>query len=221
MMRVLLVDDQQLFVENLKFVLETLSSEIEVTGIARNGNEAVALAAKDNPDIILMDVRMPIMDGVEATRVIHKDSPDVKIIILTAFDDDDDHVHRALRYGASGYLLKNIPSEELFASLRAVTTGAFTISPSIARKLAGNSDEGRSSAAGSPRWLEFLTRREKDVLSLVSKGYHNKKIADTLYISEPTVKNYVSSIYSKLETSDRFQVMKMANEVGFQNLSDS
>ena len=209
--RVLLADDQFLFLENLKLVIETLSEDIEVTGMALNGEEAIKKVEEDKPDVILMDVRMPVMDGVYAARLINKDYPDIKIIMLTAFDDDD-YVHNALRNGASGYLLKNIPSEELLASLQAVVTGAFIISPSIARKLVKEKGEDKSKNGKPPEWLALLSRREQDVLCLISKGYNNKKIADTLFISEPTVKNYVSSIYSKLETSDRFEVMKMADK---------
>jgi DNA-binding NarL/FixJ family response regulator len=211
---VLLADDQQLFSDNLKLMLETLSEDIYVTGIAVNGEEAVKMAETHLPDIILMDVSMPVMDGVEATKIIHQRFPDIKIVMLTTFPDDS-YVENALQYGAYGYILKNMRSVDLISSIRAISRGAALFSPAILEKLIPN--EG-AKIGGSPEHNEYreiinrLGNREREILQLVAKGYSNKEIANAIFISEPTVRNYISSIYAKVGTKDRLQVMSLVQK---------
>lgn len=211
-LRVLLVDDQELFVRNLAIVLESRAGDIEVVGIAHNGREAVQRVRDSKPEIVLMDVRMPGMDGVEATRLIHERQPSVRVVMLTTFDDDE-YVYRALEYGAVGYLLKNIPPEELFACIRAVHGGATLVSPQVREKLVGM----RSSREGAPppprqdgevkRLLENLTRKERDILKLIALAHTNRQIAERLMIAEQTVKNHISIIYSKMNVTRRMELM--------------
>ena len=210
----LLVDDQQLFSENLKLMLETLSEDIRVIGIADNGKEAVSMAETQQPDIILMDVSMPVMDGVEATKIIHEKYPEIKIVILTTFPDDS-YVKDALHYGAYGYILKNMCSEDLISSIRAISRGAALFSPAILEKLVHKEDIKPGRSHESIEYKEILNRlgnREKEILKLVAKGYSNNEIADSLFISEPTVRNYISSIYAKVGTKDRLQVMSFGQK---------
>jgi DNA-binding NarL/FixJ family response regulator len=211
---VLLADDQQLFSDNLKLMLETLSEDIRVTGIASNGREAVDLAEAQKPDIILMDVSMPEMDGVEATKTLHYKHPEIKIVMLTTFPDDT-YVQEALHYGAYGYILKNMRSEDLIASIRAIARGAALFSPAILEKLLHKDDLKLESDREHNKYREIINRlgnREREILNLVAKGYNNKKIADTIFVSEPTVRNYLSSIYAKVGTKDRMAVMSIAQK---------
>jgi DNA-binding NarL/FixJ family response regulator len=193
--KLLLVDDQQLFSENLKLMVETLTEDIQVVGIAFDGQEALDIVEKTRPDIILMDVRMPGMDGVEATKILHQNHPEIKIVMLTTFLDDT-YVEDALRFGAYGYLLKNIKSEDLIASLRAVYCGSVLLSPAILNKLVHQIDVDADQDNEYQEIINRLGNREKEILNLIAAGYNNKKIADTLFISEPTVRNYISSIYA-------------------------
>ncbi|HEY9594337.1 MAG TPA: response regulator transcription factor [Spirochaetia bacterium] len=219
--KVLLVDDQVLFVNSLKTVLETRAEDFEVIGVALNGREAVRLVMENPPDIILMDVRMPDTDGVEATRIIHEAYPDIHVLMLTTFDDDE-YVVEALNHGASGYVLKDIPPEDLIVSLRAVCKGSIIISPQVANKLLrlreGESrpDEGAEQRARSlpdGSFLRYLSRREIEILRLIGAGADNVHIARKLSIAEQTVKNHVSVIYSKLHIHNRMQAMKLANSL--------
>jgi DNA-binding NarL/FixJ family response regulator len=218
--RTLLVDDQVLFVESLKLVLETRSEDIRVVGIAHDGREAIEAAAREHPDMVLLDVRMPNLDGVEATRILHESYPRMQIIILTTFDDDS-YASEALKFGAAGYVLKDIPPHELIASIRAVHNGSILISPQVANKLLRNRDGADAAATGdgdrpSSRdnsLLRFLSRREVDVLRLIGRGYDNTLIAEKLAIAEQTVKNHVSVIYQKLNIHDRARVMRLANRL--------
>ncbi len=205
--RLLLADDQVLFVESLKCVLEERAQDFEVVGIARDGEEAVSLAASLAPDVILMDVRMPRMDGVVATRKIHEVAPRTQIVMLTTFDDDD-YVEVALKHGAIGYLLKNIPPDELIRALRSVRSGITQISPEIVEKLIVRRDQAKSGVGARPQKGEPLTRREREILDLVVAAYENHQIAERLGISEQTVKNYVHCIYEKLGVANRIQLMK-------------
>jgi DNA-binding NarL/FixJ family response regulator len=203
--RILLVDDQVLFVESLRCVLEDHSDDLEVVGVARDGNEAVHLAMKLQPEIILMDVRMPNLDGVQATRRIHELYPKMKIVMLTTFDDDN-YVEVALRFGAVGYLLKNIPPRELIGAVRAVMDGVAPVSPEVlARVMARGGDRDVPQADAV---LEQLTRREREILQLVLDAFENQEIARELGISEQTVKNHVHNLYAKLGVSNRVQLIK-------------
>jgi len=211
-LRILLADDQVLFVESLKRVLETVSGGINVVAVAHDGNEAIELAMKHKPDLILMDVRMPNVDGVEATRVIRQNLPGIHIIMLTTFDDDE-YVHEALRHGAVGYLLKDIPPMDLITSIRAISKGSFLLSPRIVRKLLVGShkktQEGQESTdVGRSASLGDLSKREREILQCMVEGLSNREIAERLFVSEQTVRNYVSSVYSKLGEKNRYKLIE-------------
>ncbi|MGD0727703.1 MAG: response regulator transcription factor [Spirochaetia bacterium] len=219
--RVLLVDDQVLFVESLRTVLETRATDFEVVGVALSGREAIRLVVEKQPDIILMDVRMPDMDGVEATKIIREAYPDIHVLMLTTFDDDV-YVVEALNHGAAGYLLKDIPPEELIVSLRAVCSGSIIISPQVANKVLRTREgdaspedgaETRPMPSGESSFLRFLSKREIEILGLIGEGADNVLIARKLSIAEQTVKNHVSVIYSKLHVHNRMQAMKLANSL--------
>jgi DNA-binding NarL/FixJ family response regulator len=216
--RVLIADDQSLFLESLSTFLQNYAEDIEVVGLARNGQEAIDKAALLKPDIILMDVHMPVLDGVEATGRIMESQPGLKIIILSTYDEDD-YVRRALRLGASGYLLKDISPTELIASIRALKSGAVQISPQIVAKLMQSllSEEPSSvrKIAERMEWFESLTKREREVFALIATGYDNAQIASSLHLAEHTVRNHVSMIYSKLEVQDRFQIIQLANKIRY------
>jgi DNA-binding NarL/FixJ family response regulator len=218
--KIVLVDDQTLFVESLKTVLETRADDLQVVGVANDGNRAVEVVAENSPDIVLMDVRMPVMNGVESTKLIKESYPDTRVLMLTTFDDDQ-YVIEALRLGAVGYLLKNMPPAELISAIRAVYEGGVLISPQVANKLVGLLTNPQSKAGeghddervGS--LVNQLSSREKEILQLMAEGLDNKEIAGKLYIAEQTVKNYVSVIYSKLGVRDRVQASRMVLEPGF------
>jgi DNA-binding NarL/FixJ family response regulator len=217
--KILLADDQQLFSDNLKLMLETLSGDIYVTGIANNGREAVEMADQQKPDIILMDVSMPELDGVQATKIIHQKHPEIKIVMLTTFPNDT-YVQNALYYGAYGYILKNMHSEDLIASIRAIAQGATIFSPAILEKLLRKEESKPGDDQEHNEYKEIISRlskRETEILNLVAKGYNNRKIAETIFISEPAVRNHISSIYAKVGTKNRLQVMSMAQKGRIEN----
>jgi DNA-binding NarL/FixJ family response regulator len=206
---VLLVEDQKLFAESLRYVLQFRAEDLEIIGIARNGREALEMIRTRAPHLILMDVRMPEMDGVQATRVIHEMYPDIKILMLSTFQDDD-YVRQAVQYGAVGYLLKNIAPDEVAGAIRAVMAGIMQISPAVARALM------RKDPAAQPGIddeltpiVEGLTRREREVLALIAAANENQEIARTLGVSEQTARNYVHNLYSKLGVSNRTQLQKL------------
>jgi DNA-binding NarL/FixJ family response regulator len=203
--RLLLVDDQVLFVESLKCVLEEHATDIEVVGVAHDGNEAVAFCMTTRPDIILMDVRMPKMDGVQATRTIHELYPRIKIVMLTTFADDD-YYKVAMKFGAVGYLLKNIPPDELIRSLRAIKSSITQVSHEIMERLIA--DEAPPPAAEAA-FCESLTVREKEILQLILDAWENRQIAAHLCVSEQTVKNHIHNLYEKLGVSSRIQLIKV------------
>ncbi|RKX92065.1 MAG: DNA-binding response regulator [Spirochaetes bacterium] len=210
--KILLVDDQILFIESLKSVLETIAEDIFITELAHNGREALESIKKDPPEIVLLDVRMPVMDGVETVKIIHKKYPGIKVMMLTTFDDDE-YVHEALKHGAAGYMLKDVPPENLVDSIRAIKAGTVQISPRIMVKLVNYSDAESlpTQAKDSIQAIEALSRREKEILYLISKDLDNVQIGEKLFIAEQTVKNHVHSIYSKLSIHDRSTAMKIAN----------
>ena len=210
--RVMMAEDQSLFAESLKTLLEIYTDDIEIVHIAGNGAEAVEAAARLKPDVILMDVKMPIMDGVEAVRAIIAADASARIVMLSTFNEAD-YVNRALEFGAVGYLLKDITPTGLIASIRAVTEGVTQISPAIARRLVDRRFESYRVRSGKFDWFENLTLREREVFKLVAKGYDNQEIANELHIAYQTVRNYVSSIYSKLNVQDRCQIIKHAQKL--------
>jgi DNA-binding NarL/FixJ family response regulator len=209
MIRVVLVDDQLLFVESLKTVLDFRADDIEVVGTAHNGEEGLQVVRDTHPDIVLMDVRMPGMDGVEAARRLSAEFSDIKVVMLTTFDDDT-YVREAMKYNAVGYLLKNIPPEDLIGSIRAVGSGNILLSPDVVGKILGREEHAPepSPDAGDFTVGDF-SRREREILYLISRGMDNTAIAARLFIAEQTVKNHISKIYAKLETRDRFRVAEI------------
>ena len=214
MIRVLLVDDQRVFVEGLKFVLEARASDMKVVGLAANGREAISLAESTRPDIVLMDVRMPVMNGVDAAEVISRRLPDTRIVMFTTFDDDE-YVKAAMRHGAIGYLLKNRPPIELINSLRAVKDGIIQIDPMVARKLLHTDRAEDAESARIVEGIRTLTGREREVLHLIAQALDNRQIAEHLNVAEPTARNYVSNIYAKLGTTHRMEIMKILNDIDF------
>lgn len=211
--RVLLADDQALFREGLHTLLATYP-DLEIVGQAANGAEAVRLAVATCADVVLMDLRMPVMDGATATRQIVAARADCRVIALTTFDDDDS-VFDALRAGAVGYLLKDVGSEQLVEAIRLARRGESFLQPSIASKVVA--ELGRLSRAGATvdgRALATLSTREVEVLRLVARGASNKDIAVQLDIVEGTVKNHMTSIFGKLGVTDRTQAALRARELG-------
>jgi DNA-binding NarL/FixJ family response regulator len=221
--KVMLVDDQPLFAQSLKTFLENYATDIMVIGLAENGSKAVELAldlAKSSgaPDVVLMDVHMPIMNGVEATKRLRSYLPNTKIIMLSTYDEDE-YVRDALKEGASGYLLKDISPTELIAAIRALRGGVMQISPQIAAKLVHQLyDEARpkvESISKKFEWFNTLTKREREIFTLIATGLDNEGIAKKLNIAEQTVRNHVSIIYSKLGVKDRFEIIQLANEIRY------
>ena len=219
--KVLIADDQRLFAHGIEIILRTYAKDgITVAGIAENGSQAVRMAERLRPDVILMDVRMPVMDGTEATRTIHRQHPDIKILVLTTFDDDD-YVFSALDAGAIGYVLKNVKPDQLVTAIRAVHAGDYFVSPAVGYKLVQRAQEGvqmgRREAAQFQGELNFiqskferLTRREAEILHLLLRDFDNREIAERLFIAEQTVRNHVSVIYTKLGVSDRTHAKRAA-----------
>ena len=214
--RVVVADDQVLVRSGFTMLLSG-EPGIEVVGEAGNGAEAVALAASEHPDVILMDVRMPVMDGLDATRRITGDESlsSTRVVILTTFDLDD-YVHEALRAGASGFLLKDTLPVDLLNAVRVVAAGDALIAPRITRRLIEEFARrpGPAAAAAAHAALGQLTEREREVLELVAKGLSNAEIAATLYVSHATVKTHVSRLLMKLGARDRAQLVMIAYETG-------
>ena len=210
---VLVVDDQELVRAGFCVILENAEG-ITVVGEAANGAEAVAAVVSAGPDVVLMDIRMPVMDGLEATRRIKADgqgSP--KIVILTTFDLDD-YVYEALRAGASGFLLKDSPRHDLIAAVRAAAGGDALLSPSVTRRLIEAFARRPPEAVPSPSRLASLTARERDVLLHLARGRSNAEIGSALFVSEATVKTHVGNLLTKLALRDRVQAVILAYETG-------
>ncbi|MCI0393554.1 MAG: response regulator transcription factor [Chloroflexi bacterium] len=214
MIRILLVDDQALFREGLRTLL-SVWPELEVVGEAGNGEEALALAAELKPDVVLMDLRMPVLDGVAATRRLRQEQPASQVIVLTTFDDDD-YIFDGLRAGAAGYLLKDVSSEKLVEAIQATARGESFLQPSVAaRVVAEFARLSNQAPAVRPQPLvEPLSERELEILRLVATGASNKEIADQLFITEGTVKNHLTNILGKLGVRDRTQAALRARELG-------
>jgi DNA-binding NarL/FixJ family response regulator len=208
------VDDQTLFREGLGTLL-SVQPDLQVVGEATHGEEALQLAATLHPDVVLMDLRMPIMDGVTATRHLRATHPECRVIILTTFDDDE-NVFKGLRAGAVGYLLKDAPSEKLIEAIRAAARGESFLQPSVAAKVVA--EFARLTRAPGTRVAaplqEPLSERESEILRLVARGASNKEIAAALVIAEGTVKNHVTNILGKLGVGDRTQAALKAKELG-------
>lgn len=213
MIRLLLVDDQRLMRDGLRILLE-LESDFEVVGEAENGAQALEAYQHLSPNVILMDIRMPVMDGVETTRRLREMDPNSKVIILTTFDDNE-YVFEGLRAGALGYLLKDVSGEELADAIRKVAAGGSMIEPSVARKVVAEFARlAPATSEAAEHLIEPLSEREIEILKLVSHGLTNKEIAAKLYLAEGTVKNYVTSILQKIDARDRTQAAIRARELG-------
>jgi DNA-binding NarL/FixJ family response regulator len=210
MIRVLICDDQHVVCEGLGAILKT-APQVTVVGVAHDGAEAVELAAATRPDVVLMDLKMPIINGVQATREIHARFPGVHVLVLTTYDADE-WVFDAIRAGASGYLLKDSTREMLVAAIEGTAAGKTFVDPSVAGRLFAHVAQG-APAPASPL-LESLTERERQVLGLLGRGLNNADIAGRLHVAEGTVRNHVSAILSKLALTDRTQAALVALRFG-------
>lgn len=207
MIKVLIADDQELIRQSLQIVLDS-KEEISVTDAVADGHAVIGSIRKNRPDVILMDVRMPKMDGVQCTKVIKDQYPEIKIIILTTFDDDE-YVYNALKYGASGYLLKGISMDELENAIKTVYSGKAMINPDIATKvlrLFSRMAQGDYAISVGHKNVEALSRTEWKIIAQVATGAANKEIAEAVKLSEGTVRNYLSGILNKLQLRDRTQL---------------
>ncbi len=215
MIKVLIADDQELIRESLKIVLQT-KENIEVTDAVENGQEVIKSIRKKLPDVILMDVRMPKMDGVQCTKIIKENYPAIKIIILTTFDDDE-YVYNALKYGASGYLLKGVSVPDLTAAIRTVVSGGAMINPGIVTKVVKFFDQMARQEIPvevDESGVDELSKTERNIAHLVGRGRSNREIAEELRLSEGTVRNGLSSALSKLQLRDRTQLAIWAVQTG-------
>ena len=210
---ILLVDDQPLFREGL-WTLLSVRPDLKVVGEAGDGEEAIKLCRTLKPTVVLMDLQMPVLDGVEATRRLHHEQPDSRVIVLTTFDDDE-MVFDGLRAGALGYLLKDAPSEKLAEAIRAAARGESFLQPSIAAKVVA--EFARLTTKRSPpaqALIEPLSDREQEILALIATGATNREIGNQLFLAEGTVKNHVTNVLGKLGVRDRTQAALKAREMG-------
>jgi len=214
MIKLMIVDDQTLMRDGLKTIIE-LEDDIEIVSLAENGEEAVKNNDLYNPDVILMDIRMPIMNGVESVKQIKENDNDVSILMLTTFDDEE-YIIEALAFGADGYLLKDIAADQLIEYIRSGYKGEIMLPAKIGKKLAKRlfkNEEKLDAQSINKIAFDDFSVRELDIAKLLVKAYSNKQIAKELFISEGTVKNYISNIYSKLGTNDRSKVILMIQEL--------
>ncbi len=223
--RVLLADDQTLVRDGFRMILEA-QDDLEIAGEAADGVQAVSLAAQYEPDLVLMDIRMPRMDGIAATRAITAARPQTRVLVLTTFDLDD-YVYDALLAGASGFLLKDVGRDELVSAVRIVAGGEALLAPSVTRRLLGDFVRSRSTARSAESAKtglagpEVLTGRELDTLQLLAQGMSNLEIAERLVVSEHTVKTHVSNVFHKLGLRDRVHAVIYAYERGLVNSPQS
>lgn len=215
MIRLLLVDDQSLICQGLQAVLDR-ELDLQVVGSAGNGEAAIAQVAALQPDVVLMDIRMPVMTGIEATRLITEQFPNTKVLVLSTFDDDRD-IAQAMRAGAKGYLLKDMPAPELIEAIRFVHRGYCQMAPGLMEKLLSNVPENipdnDSDQQNVAEAVKQLPTRERDVLRLIAQGYTNREIANQLHLAEGTVKTYVSHLLNRLTLSNRSQLAIYANSI--------
>jgi DNA-binding NarL/FixJ family response regulator len=210
--RVLIADDQTLLRGSVRLLLDS-QADMTVVGEAGNGNEAIALAARDTPDVVLMDIRMPELDGLAATRTIAREQPAVRVLVLTTFDLDE-YVYGALRAGASGFLLKDTPPPDLVAAIRVVASGEALLAPGLTKRLIEEFARIPHLDRRPTTELSMITDREKEVLELVGRGLTNQEIAARLILSPATVKTHVGRLLTKLGARDRAQLVIVAYESG-------
>jgi DNA-binding NarL/FixJ family response regulator len=212
--RVGVADDQPLIRTGLRSMIDH-APDLELVGEASDGEEAVELARRERPDVVLMDIRMPVLDGIEATRQITSDADlaAVRVVMLTTFDVDD-YVHAAIRAGASGFLLKDAPPEDVLDAIRVVFRGDALLAPSVTRRIIEELASRPDPSRAAPPQLDLLTDREREVLSLVGRGLSNAEIGARLYVSPATAKTHVSHVMTKLYARDRAQLVVIAYESG-------
>ncbi|MEU7062707.1 response regulator transcription factor [Streptomyces sp. NPDC046161] len=215
--RIVLADDQPLVRSGMR-VLMADHPDLEVVGEAANGSEAVRLVAELAPDVVVMDIRMPGMDGIEATRLITAGPATARVLVLTTFDEDD-HVYGALRAGASGFVVKDMALDDILAAVRVVASGDALIAPGVTRRLIADfAARPAAVPVRSPRTIEGITEREREVLALVGRGRSNTEIAQDLFITVATAKSHVSRLLTKLGARDRVQLVITAYESGLVTL---
>ncbi|MDH6144905.1 MULTISPECIES: response regulator [Kitasatospora] len=210
--RVLLADDQELVRTALSMVIADLP-DLDVVGEAGSGDEAVQLALQLQPDVVVMDIRMPGMDGIEATRAITATAPTPRVLMLTTFDEDD-NVYASLRAGASGFLVKDMALLDIIAAIRVVAAGDALIAPSVTRRLIADFATRPAAPSKPRRHLDGITDREREVLTLVGRGHSNGEIAEQLYIGPATAKTHVARLLTKLNARDRVHLVIAAYEAG-------
>lgn len=208
MIHLLLCDDQDIVTEGMGVILRAVR-DFQVVGVARDGAQAVEMTGQLHPDLVLMDLRMPIMNGIQATRKLREQFPQVKVLVLTTYDDDE-WVFDAIRAGAAGYLLKDTPREQIIAAIRGTVAGATHVDPQVAGKLFAHISQPVSTAPVASTLTADLSARELEILKLLATGLSNSEIAERLHLSKGTVQNYVSNIFVKLEVTDRTQAAVIA-----------
>jgi DNA-binding NarL/FixJ family response regulator len=212
MTRVLLADDQALVRQGFRLILE-LENDVEVVGEAADGNEAVRLTRELEPDVVVMDIRMPNLDGIEATRRLRASGSEARVLILTTFDLNE-YVYEAMRAGASGFLLKDVPGDQLVAGIRIVASGDALLAPTLTRRLIEHFVRRPPPGAAQPHGLDALTARETEVLTLLARGHSNAEIAAALFLGDATIKSHVGHVLRKLDLRDRVQAVVFAYESG-------
>ncbi|WP_234123566.1 response regulator transcription factor [Clostridium hydrogenum] len=210
---ILIADDQTLMCDGLKTILE-LEENLNVMGTAKNGEEVLEFCKGNKPDLVLMDVRMPKMNGVKCTKILKTLYPEIKVLVLTTFNDTE-YIIEALNYGAVGYILKDIEGDELIKAINDAYKGRLMMPASVAKKLAEKLSESTVvvNTHKEKKVLKDFSEREEEIAKMMTMGFNNKQIASSLFISEGTAKNYISNIYSKLGTSDRIEAIKLLKKM--------
>ncbi|WP_158084186.1 response regulator [Marispirochaeta aestuarii] len=217
MIRVVLADDQLLFVENLKYVLEQLSGDIQIVGVAHSGKQAVEMILQHSPDIALLDVRMPAIDGVAVVERVHPVRPSTRIIMLTTFDDDE-YIHEALSHGAIGYLLKDMPPADLIQAIHVVMSGQVIVSPGVVQKLLRDPHQLPAPDSAIPPWMLTLTKRERELLKFIARGLDNRQISEEMCVTPQTIRNHMSEIYSKLGVGTRLEAIRLLSNLDIDSI---